>query len=209
MLKYVVVIVILFLAARHIRWWWITREIETPQATSESLGEIEIRTLAPNLVASVLVPGDEVTSPNNAFRQLAWFIFGDNVSRESVKMTAPVTSKRVASNQKIEMTAPVTSKKTDGMTEVSFIMPSKRTKETLPVPNNKNISITEAPEKKIAVWTFSGYARAKHVQTQKELFIKQLQENNLSWKGEMTLAQYNDPWTPSRMRTNEWWAEIE
>ncbi len=160
------------------------------------------------LVASVLVSWDEVTKPNNAFRQLAWFIFGDNVSKQSIKMTAPVTSKTIPVNQKIEMTAPVTSTNKWDMTEVSFVMPSKRTKETLPIPNNSNITISETISKKLAVRQFSGYATDMNVKRKKWEFLIALQKENIQWTWEMTLAQYNDPWTPAWMRTNERRVEI-
>ena len=161
------------------------------------------------LVASVLVPGDEISSPNNAFSQLAGFIFGDNISRDKIEMTAPVTSKKIKNNEKIEMTAPVTSRVSGEMTEVSFVMPSKRTKDTLPIPNNDNITISQTQPKKLAVRTFGGYATSANINKEKEKFVQALVENQISRSGEMTLAQYNDPLTPAWMRTNEWWVEIE
>lgn len=208
MRKILILIVVLLLAVWHIRGWYITHNIETPPWDSEYIWDMQVRTVPSVLVASVTVPGDEVSSPNNAFRQLAGFIFGDNQVSGKIEMTAPVTAKKIKNNEKIEMTAPVTSKSDGEMTEVSFVMPSKRTMETLPIPNNPNITISETAPTKIAVWTFGGYATRSRISKEKEKFVASLAENDISRSGEMTLAQYNDPWTPAWMRTNERWVNI-
>lgn len=53
------------------------------------------------------------------------------------------------------MTAPVTrTEVADGTFETAFIMPAKRTMETLPVPNNDAISIKETTPSRKAVRTF-------------------------------------------------------
>ncbi len=208
MWKSLLILLIFIWAAWHIRWRRITRDIETPNAKSSMNGDIEIREVPSLLVASVIVPWDEYTSGNQAFRQLAGFIFGDNQSRSSIEMTAPVTSKPITTSEKIAMTAPVTSTPKGQMTEVSFIMPSKRTKDTLPIPNNSNITITETLPVKRAVWGFSGYATSLNAWRNKGDFLTALAQANIQRTGDMTLAQYNDPMTPPWMRTNEWWVEI-
>lgn len=124
-------------------------------------------------------------------------------------MTAPVTSKKIQNNQKIEMTAPVTAKSDGEMTEVSFVMPSRWTIDTLPIPNNPNITISKTTPNKIAVRKFGGYATKTKIAKEKERFVASLTQNDISRSGEMTLAQYNDPWTPAWMRTNEWWVEVK
>ena len=206
MWKTLLILIVLLLVARHARWRRVTRNIETPPSTTTTKGDIEIRDVPPLLVATVVVPWDEYTSGNRAFRQLAGFIFGDNQSRSSIKMTAPVTSKPLS--EKIAMTAPVTSKPQGEMTEVSFIMPSKWTKDTLPIPNNTNIKITETNPTKRAVRTFSWYATSVNAWRNKGDFITALEKENIQRTGDMTLAQYNDPSTPPWMRRNEWWAEV-
>ncbi len=207
--RIILFLILLVFWIRHLWWWMLVRNIELPDTTSEKkLWDIEIRQLPALLTASVLVPWDEITWSSNAFRQLAGFIFGDNTVQESIKMTAPVTSKKVTLNQKIDMTAPVTARSNGEMTEVSFVMPSKRTKETLPLPNNSNIKISKTSAKTIAVRSFSWYATQVNIGRQRWEFIQQLQENNITRSWAMTLAQYNDPMTPPRLRTNEWWVEV-
>jgi len=161
------------------------------------------------IVASVRTRWDVTSAPSQAFGQLAWFIFGDNVSSNKIAMTAPVTSTVVAS-EKIAMTAPVTSSTVwEWIIETSFIMPSKRTVETLPVPNNKNITIKEIPSSKKAVRLFSGYATKNTVSKQEEKFLAELNSSSLLREWAITLAQYNDPWTPPWMRRNELWVTLQ
>ncbi|NCQ81488.1 hypothetical protein GW750_01525 [bacterium] len=39
--------------------------------------------------------------------------------------------------------------------------------------------------------------------------LTQLEENNITYSGETIVAQYNDPWTPRFMRTNEIRVEVD
>ena len=67
---------------------------------------------------------------NNGFRDIAGFIFGKN------------TAKKTNEPEKIAMTAPVTVRKHESDEySISFVMPSKYTKSTLPIPNNERVTI--------------------------------------------------------------------
>jgi len=67
-------------------------------------------------------------------------------------MTAPVIMEPVS--KKIEMTTPVLTEGGDGEWITSFVMPKKYSLNTLPKPNNKNITITSLPREKYAVIVF-------------------------------------------------------
>lgn len=73
------------------------------------VGEAEIRRYAPQIAAEALVEGPVETARNEGFRRVAGYIFGDNTTRASVAMTAPVVQGREAGggSQSIAMTAPV------------------------------------------------------------------------------------------------------
>jgi len=108
--------------------------------------KFEIREYPSMLIAEVTVMGDRKTAANLAFKKLAGFIFGDNQSRSKVAMTSPVTQTPAAEKQseKIAMTAPVVQTQTEtGIWIVNFMMPSEYTMETLPVPDDKDITIRE------------------------------------------------------------------
>jgi hypothetical protein len=123
-------------------------------------------------------------------------------------MTAPVITQK--KSETISMTAPVVSQKTPTWSyEVLFLMPKEYTLDTLPIPNDKRISITTMKSKTIAVITFSRYATQDAITTYRTKLLDWLKALNISTRGESVVAQYNDPWTPPPMRTNEIWIEID
>jgi len=188
-------------------------DVERPQADIEKeMNGITFVTMPEQIIATVRTQGWMASAPSNAFWSLAGYIFGDNTASWKIAMTAPVTTTLVDEwqSQKIAMTAPVTTKATeDGLYETAFIMPSEWTMETLPVPNNKNVTLREVPSTKRAVWTFWWYATKGAVDAQWEKFQKALHDGSVDRSWSMTLAQYNDPWTPPWMRRNELRVEVE
>lgn len=202
--------IVCILIALRITRWRFTSNVERPEATSiKKYEKFEVRTLPPQITATVSVTApSESQAAGRGFQALAGFIFGDNTRRGNIAMTAPVTSTQIS--EKIAMTAPVVSQWNGNWTyEIGFIMPSQRTLETLPVPNNDAITITEQSPYEVAVWRFWGYARPDEVTKQKDLFVQALEDAGVMTQGNITLAQYNDPWTPPRMRTNEIWISIK
>ena len=77
-------------------------------------------------------------------------------------MTAPVAIK--PASEKIVMTAPVGVQQSEKGWKVSFVMPSQYTLETLPKPNNPQISIKQLPAKKFALIRFSGLVDEEKMQ---------------------------------------------
>ena len=83
--------------------------IETPDYTVKmSHNNYEIRSYPSMLVAEVTVMGNRDQASTRGFRKLAAYIFGDNISSESISMTSPVGQKKVS--EKIAMTSPVLQK---------------------------------------------------------------------------------------------------
>jgi effector-binding domain-containing protein len=91
---------------------------------------------------------------------------------------------------------------------MSFVVPSKYTMESVPVPNDGRVSIQEVPERKIAVIRFRGWARDKSVEKHKARLISVLLRNGVETVGEPFLMRYNSPWTPGFMHRNEIGIEI-
>lgn len=169
--------------------------------TVVSDGSIEIRQYDPVIVAETEVSGDMRQASNSGFRVLADYIFGNNEARSEIAMTAPVTR---TPSQKIDMTAPVISTPSDeGVWTVSFVMPSKWTMETLPVPNNPAVAIREIPGELMATIRFSGSGRKEtHRQKQAEL-EDWIAANGYKATGPARYAGYDAPWKPSPLRRNE------
>jgi len=160
---------------------------------------VEIRQYPSSVVAQVEVSGDEREALNEGFRILAGYIFGKNIGRKSIDMTAPV----VAHPEKIKMTTPVTSRSMDNTMTVSFFMPDGYSLSSLPEPQDSRIHFVQLPARKLAAIRFSGswnpVAFAKHA----EELVKRLRLSNLEPDGEPYYAYYNPPFTPPILRRNE------
>ena len=186
---------------------------EEPNYTVLSqMDDFELRRYDKQLVAQTLVSGDQDSASREGFKVLADYIFGNNTAptggSSKISMTAPVTmqpnnKKSDSESQKIAMTAPVSMQQNDGKWRVQFTMPSKYTMQTLPKPNNPNITITEMPAQTYGVIKFSGLAGSKKVATKTEELQSWMQTQNLTITGEPELARYNPPWTLPFLRRNE------
>jgi SOUL heme-binding protein len=183
----------------------------------------EIRRYAPVLVAEVTFENMAMREAlSNGFRAIAGFIFGKNVAPGSdsasskVAMTSPVTLESTSSSssqlsEKIAMTAPVTAEAaTDGTYKVSFIMPSKYTKETLPKPVNDKVIIKEVPARTLAALTWSGKGPNQQQMDAKanELRAVLAEAGVKPVSSHVHLWQYHPPFAPAWMRRNEVLLEV-
>jgi len=164
---------------------------------------IEIREYAGYILAEVQVVGDSYNSAGNtAFRSLADYIFGNNVSSDKISMTAPVSSTKLS--EKIAMTVPVsTSKVSNQNYKVSFTMPSKFNMDNLPKPNNSEVKIIKVESFKAVAIRFSGYTNENKIDNKINELRKWAEENKIVLKGEPTINRFDAPWTPGIFRTNE------
>jgi effector-binding domain-containing protein len=172
----------------------------------KSAPPIEIREYPGLLVAQTEVTGERELAINQGFRIIADFIFGNNVAKQNIAMTAPVIQQ---SNEKIAMTAPVLQQGDKEQWKVKFVMPSQYTKQTLPVPVNKNIQIIEQPVATFIAITFSGFSTKTNLEKNLKRLQKYIAEHQIQVKGSPIYAFYNPPWTLPFMRRNEIWIEIE
>jgi hypothetical protein len=162
--------------------------VETPNyEVARKLGVVEIRKYPALFLATAKGDAD-------LFGLLFNYISGANKGSSKISMTAPVITP-----EKISMTSPVF---TDA-DSMSFIVPSKYTRETVPEPTDLHITITEQPAKILAVLRFSGRGRSSTVEKKTQLLLETLRRNNIETKGEVTLMRYNPPFTPWFLRRNE------
>ena len=167
---------------------------------------IELRQYAAYIQAEVDVAGSDYQSAiRNGFRILADFIFGNNVSRQSIEMTTPV---KVEQSQKIAMTTPVTVTG-EGTYTVAFIMPSAFTLDSLPIPNDSRVRIHAVPAHQIAVIRFSGYFKEDVIARNKQNLKDWIAAQGLETAGDFTVAGYNPPWVPGILARNEVMVEVE
>lgn len=201
------------LAALFLAWsvvgYMSNRSVAEPVYKIEKQApDYEVRFYAPHLRAEVILEGGYRETLYGGFKRLADFIFGNNTASEKVDMTAPVISE---SSQKIAMTAPVLleTSETGNRRIISFIMPREYSLETLPRPNNPEVTIRKIDEQRLAALRFGGYATEDRANGKIRELKAALERDGLKITGEAQVAQYNPPWTPLWMRRNEIWIPVE
>lgn len=180
--------------------------LEAPKYTViETDGAFELRSYEPMIVAETLVSGDLDEASNAGFRVIAGYIFGDNKTasgvNDKISMTVPVNMQ--LQSEKIDMTAPVSMQAKDGQWLIHFVMPSKYTMETLPVPDNEAVNIRQIPARNYASIEFSGFTGPIKVAKKTEELLKWLDKKGITPVNEPEMARYNAPWSLPFMRRNE------
>jgi hypothetical protein len=165
---------------------------------------LEIREYAPRIAAETLVSGEADTVRNEGFRRLAGYIFGDNRSKAKIAMTAPVAQSAGSASEKIAMTAPVAQDLDGGgQWRLRFFAPAGMTLETMPIPNDARVTITQLPAQTFAVRRFSGDRSSAVVEQQEALLRASLQGQPWTPDGDIVAWFYDPPWTLPFLRRNE------
>jgi SOUL heme-binding protein len=125
---------------------------EAAYTVVEQRSGYELRRYAKSLIAETSMPSLSSADTSAAFRLVAGYIFGANVGRQTIGMTAPVTM--APKPEQIAMTAPVMM----GAGKMAFILPSRyQALSDLPKPNNPQVQLRELPERTVAALRF-GYS---------------------------------------------------
>lgn len=203
------IVLLLFIGAAI--WYKIyIKSIEGGEYTVVEKNEIyEVRQYEPFLVAETEINQDDMRKGGNqAFPILAGYIFGGNTSQTKISMTSPVLDE--VKGESIAMTSPVLdSIDSSGKRVVSFLLPSKYTLETLPVPNDDRVILREVSAKKIAVIRFSGLWSQKRFNTKLDELRASLEKDKKIFGDGYIRASYDPPITPPFLRTNEIHVEIQ
>ncbi len=185
----------------------IMSDVETPDyQVVQSQDAIEIRQYNPMIIAEVEINGKRKDAISEGFGLLADYIFGNNIAKQDIAMTAPVQQQE---NTKIAMTAPVQQQSMGDHWQVSFVMPSEYTIDTLPEPVNDRVTLKEVPAKTFAVITFSGTSSDENVQEHEKILLEYIDSNSYSIISTPKYAFYNPPWTLPPMRRNEVMIEVQ
>ena len=188
-------------------------------------GDFELRQYRGFIVAETWVKGDMDEAGSDAFRAIAGYIFGGNISvatkaSEKIAMTAPVTMEKTVdkaaekTSEKIAMTAPVVMEKAveknaDASYRVHFVMPSQYTMATLPKPTNPKVTLREVAAQKMAVIRFSGFSNDEKVRVKTEALRSWIQQQGLKAIGNPQFARYDPPFMPPFMRRSEVMIAVE
>lgn len=166
---------------------------------------IELRNYPAYIKAEVTL--DKISYRNalfKGFRVLAGFIFGKNASSQEIAMTSPV---QVSNAQKIAMTKPVTITGGNAYT-VTFIMPSKYSLSTLPIPVDPSVTFTKVTAHSMAAMRFSGFYREGKVRKAEGRLKQWLEDEGIRTVGNFIAAGYNPPWVPWFLARNEVMIEV-
>ena len=184
----------------------VLSDVEKPDyKVIQSEQNIEIRQYEPMIIAEVEVDGKREDAIGDGFRLLADYIFGNNTVQQVISMTAPVQQKE---NQKLAMTAPVQQQSTGKSWRMSFVMPSKYSMDSLPVPNNNRVRLKEILTKKFVVIEFSGTNSNENVIEHENQLMNYIEANQIKINGSPNYAFYNPPWSLPFLRRNEVMIEI-
>ena len=156
-------------------------------------GAFELRDYSGLIAAEVIVSGERNDAVKTGFRLLAAYIFGGNVSQESIAMTAPVTQTLSG----------------EGNWIIRFMMPREYSLETLPKPNDQRVRLVTLPAIRVAVIRFSGLAKEPDIEQKTAELNAFITSQGFHINGTALLARYNPPWTLWFMRRNEIMIPVE
>jgi hypothetical protein len=179
--------------------------IEEPRfKVLEQQGSFELREYPAYVVAETRVEAGFESAGNIAFQRLFKYISGNNVARQEISMTAPVTQSRNESRgEKIAMTAPVSQVADGDAYLVAFTLPAAYTLQTAPKPVDPNVHIRKVPAQVMASWRYTGRWTESNYRDNERLLREQVAKRGMVVSGEPILARYNPPFTPWFMRRNE------
>ena len=178
-------------------------------------GKFVVRQYEDALVARTVTRGDMSEAGSAAFRRLGGYIFGKNVTRDSVAMTTPVLQEELKSSgasesESIAMTTPVFQEESaEGTWVQTFVLPREYTMETLPVPTDPTVELARARGLKVAVVRYSGLRSTRKIEEQTERLRAWMSERGLVATDAPRSAAYDPPWTIPFLRRNEVQIPIE
>jgi effector-binding domain-containing protein len=105
-------------------------------------------------------------------------------------------------SQPISMTIPVFSEQSDNPT-MEFVIPKAVEAAGIPAPNNNEVVIKHYPKQLVAVVSFRGKATKEKLPSLTNELKTWITSQSLVASGPVRLAQYDGPYMPTFLRTNE------
>jgi hypothetical protein len=176
------------------------RAERVPYAVVDTLDDVELRRYPTTLAVETVAP-----STGAAFGRLFRYIAGANSGSEEIAMTAPVAT----GGEEIAMTAPVETDAADEGVRMAFFLPTEYDYDTAPRPTDDRVTLVERPARTLAVLSFSWWATDGRTERKQRALLDTLADADVSVVGEPFLMQYDAPWTPPFLRTNEVAVEVQ
>jgi DNA gyrase inhibitor GyrI len=186
---------------------YIFREKQTPEPTFRALeteGDYQIREYPGITVAETIVEGPRKAALGEGFRRLADYIFAKSREGEQIAMTAPVIQD---SGDPMASSPPLFDDELEGAWRTRFVMPTGRTKTTLPAPPS-GVDLIDLPPRRVAVVGFPGWADDKMLAEQEDRLRGWLARRGTTSEAQPEYAFYNSPMVPGPLRRNEVWLPL-
>jgi hypothetical protein len=169
----------------------------------------DLRRYPPHVVAQVTVTASFERAGNLAFRSLFGYITGQNRSRSSVAMTAPVVQS-VAGSEKVAMTAPVLQQTNgDGGYVIAFVLPAAMTVDTAPEPTNPDVEICSVPASLTAAKEYGGRWSESSYERHCAELLDAVGTAGLRPVGAARFARFDPPFKPWFLRRNEVLVDVD
>ena len=162
---------------------------QVPYRVLQKHGDIELRHYPGFVTADVRVSGDPGSAGNRAFRSLASYIGGNNTTRTSMAMTAPVRQE----SERLAMTAPVLQEESDEGWVVSFVLPGSGSLEDFPEPRDPKVTLREVREHDAASIRWTGRWTYNSVAERTEQLRSFMATRDWHPDGEPVWARYDPP----------------
>lgn len=172
---------------------------------------LELRRYAPRLVAETVV---ETSSFDEAreegFHRLASYLFGENLAKTRLSMSAPVNLARrhAAPSERLPMTTPVTLGPSQSGYVMRFQMPKDHELTKLPKPKDPRVLLRRLPQERVAVLRFRGRYTGARVEQKESELLARVRAEGLSPHGEPLFAGYDPPSALPFLRRVEVWVGV-
>jgi hypothetical protein len=184
--------------------------IESPKYAVVYKDEIvEYRQYESYLIAETFVDNSSSyrSASNEGFMRLFRYITGNNSGQSDIEMTAPV--QQTAASEDIAMTAPVQRVETPEGWNIAFMLPSKFTMATAPLPTDERIVLRPVPGQLMAVVRYSGRWTEGNYEKHKAQLLEGLESTAVESIGVVESAAYDAPYVLPFLRRNEVMIEVE
>ena len=183
-------------------------------------GNIEIRDYAGYVLAEITLAGSFDRATNSSFQPLYGYITGENRSRQSIDMTAPVLVEPAgaAPSEEMAMTVPVlveprpvgergyagklAGEAIESWT-MAFVLPEGYTYDTAPLPTNRRVRLRQVEQRRVASIRFSGRFTNHSAERHRAQLAAWLNAQGLEHYGDWKIATYDPPFTIPWFRRNE------
>jgi hypothetical protein len=173
-----VVFIVLFTAFQLYAVMSGTKTQSQPYTVVKSMKNFEIRHYPSATMAMITSHSTSYRElGTTGFKKLAGYIFGGNSEKKQIAMTSPVHMDLG-----------------DTVSTMSFVMPSHYTKNSLPVPDNSEVTIAVHPEEYVAAIQFGGFASPETIQKQTDLLVRSLLQAQIGYYGHFRMLGYNPPY---------------